>query len=39
MDKKYSTPIIVTTLQIPNSLGDKFAQWDSKNEALITHYE
>ena len=27
------------TLQIPNSLGDKFSYWDSQNEALITHYE
>ena len=27
------------TLQIPNSLGDKFSQWDSQNETLITHYE
>ena len=26
-------------LQIPNSLGDKFSQWDSQNETLITHYE
>ena len=28
-----------STLQIPNSLGDKFSQWDSQNETLITHYE
>ena len=27
------------TLQIPNSLEDKFSYWDSQNEALITHYE
>ena len=27
------------TLQIPNSIGDKFSQWDSQNETLITHYE
>ena len=29
----------VATLQISNSLGDKFSQWDSQNETLITHYE
>ena len=29
----------IFTLQIPNSLGDKFSQWDSQNETLITHYE
>ena len=29
----------ISTLQIPNSLGDKFSQWDSQNETLITHYE
>ena len=28
-----------STLQIPNSLGDKFSHWDSQNETLITHYE
>ena len=27
------------TLQIPNSLGDKFSHWNSKNETLIIHYE
>ena len=26
------------TLQIPNSLGDKFSHWYSQNETLITHY-
>ena len=29
----------VATLQISNSLGDKFSQWDSQNEILITHDE
>ena len=29
----------IHALQIPNSLGDKFSQWDSQNETLITHYE
>ena len=29
----------ISTLQIPNSLGDKFSQWDPQNETLITHYE
>ena len=29
----------ISTLQIPNSLGDKFSQWDSQNETLIIHYE
>ena len=29
----------ISTLQIPNSLGDKFAQLYSQNETLITHYE
>ena len=29
----------ITSLQIPDSLGDKFSHWDSQNEALITHYE
>ena len=28
----------VATLQISNSLGDKFSQWDSQNETLIAHY-
>ena len=28
-----------STLQIPNSLGDKFSHWDSQNETVITHYE
>ena len=27
------------TLQIPNSLGDKFSRSDSQNETFITHYE
>ena len=27
------------TLQIPNSLGDKFSHSDSQNETFITHYE
>ena len=27
------------SLQIPNSLGDKFSHWDSQNETLITHYD
>ena len=26
-------------LQIPDSLGDKFSDWDSQNETLTTHYE
>ena len=26
-------------MPIPNSLGDKFSQWDFHNETLITHYE
>ena len=30
---------LLSTLQIPNSLGDKFSKWDSQNETLITHYE
>ena len=29
----------ISSLQIPNSLGDKFSHWDSQNETLITHYE
>ena len=29
----------IYTLQIPNSLGDKFSHRDSENETLITHYE
>ena len=28
-----------TTLQIPDSLEDKFSHWDSQNESLISHYE
>ena len=28
----------ISTLQIPNSLGDKFSQWDSQNETLIIYY-
>ena len=28
-----------STLQIPNSLGDKFSQLYSQNETLITHYK
>ena len=27
------------TLQIPNSLGDKFSRSVSQNETFITHYE
>ena len=27
------------TLQIPNSLGDKFSHGDSQNETRITNYE
>ena len=27
------------TLQVLNSLGDKFSHWDSQYETLITHYE
>ena len=27
------------TMQIPNSLGEKFSQWDCQNETIITHYE
>ena len=27
------------TLQIPNSVGDKFSHWDSQNETLTTHFE
>ena len=27
------------TLQIPNSLRDKFSRSDSQNETFITHYE
>ena len=29
----------MATLQISNSLGDKFSQWDSQNEIIITHDE
>ena len=29
----------ISRLKIPNSLGDKFSQWDSQNKTLITHYE
>ena len=29
----------ISTLQIPNSLGDKFSQRDSRNETLIIHYD
>ena len=27
------------SLQIPNSVGDKFSDWDSQNGTLLTHYE
>ena len=39
--QKTLSEILLTAgaLQIPNSLGDKFSQWDSQNETLITHYE
>ena len=29
----------LSTMQISNSLGDRFSHWDSQNETLITHYE
>ena len=28
-----------TTLQIPDSLEDKFSHWDPQNQSLISHYE
>ena len=31
--------LLLTALQIPNSLGDQFSHWDSQNETLITYYE
>ena len=30
---------VLFTLQIPDSLGDKFSHCDSQNETQITHYE
>ena len=27
--------IVNTTLQVPNSLGDKFFHWDSQNETIL----
>ena len=36
---KEKLKINISTLQISNSLEDKFSHRDSQNETLITHYE
>ena len=39
IQRQQNTFIMSFSLQIPNSLRDKFSHWDSQNETLITHYE